>query len=238
MLPHGFGLMRQLFPPSEMGKVWGCFGPVMGLSAGPIVGGTLVDVDLLGSGWRSIFLVNLPIGVAALAVAARYIPADRTDARGARLDLPGVALAGIGTFMLVYPLVQGRELGWPAWVCMMLAGSLPVLAPFAAHQLRRKRAGATPLVEPGIIARRPYVSGVAFALLFFAAMGLSHHRRSDEMSAELLHHFWDLTCGSSSAAQQPGPRSRAAIPPHSRTCAVHRDRSLPLKRPETQNSST
>jgi len=68
MLPQGFGLMKDLFPPSEMGKVWGMFGPVMGLSAvlGPIVGGTLVDVDLLGSGWRSIFLVNLPIGIAVL----------------------------------------------------------------------------------------------------------------------------------------------------------------------------
>ena len=73
--------------------------------------------------------------------------------------------------MLVYPLVQGRELGWPAWTQLMLAGSLVVLALFAVQQFRRKRGGGTPLVEPSIFAKRPYVSGVAFALLFFAAMG-------------------------------------------------------------------
>ena len=173
MLPQGFGLIRDLFPASEMGKVWGMFGPIMGLSAvvGPIVGGTLVDADLLGSGWRSIFAVNLPIGIAAFAIAAKYIPGKPGSARSTRLDLPGVAIAGVATFMLVYPLVQGRELGWPTWVKLLLAGSVPVFALFAAYQLRRKRSGATPLVEPSIFANRSYVSGVAFALFFFGAMG-------------------------------------------------------------------
>jgi MFS family permease len=153
--------------------VWGVFGPVMGLSAviGPIVGGTLVDVDLLGTGWRAIFAVNLPIGLAAAVIAAKYIPAQTAPARSTRLDLGGVALAGIGTLMLVYPLVQGRELGWPMWTKLLLAGSLPVLALFAAYQVRRKRAGRTPLVEPSVFAKRSYVSGIAFAVFFFGAMG-------------------------------------------------------------------
>jgi EmrB/QacA subfamily drug resistance transporter len=173
MLPQGFGLIRELFGPEEMGKVWGAFGPIMGLSAvvGPIVGGTLVDADLLGTGWRSIFAVNLPFGVAALAIAAKYIPARPAGARTTRLDMPGVALAGIGTLMLVYPLVQGRELGWPTWVKLLLAGSLPVLALFAAYQVRRKRSGATPLIEPSLFGKRAYVSGIAFSVFFFGAMG-------------------------------------------------------------------
>jgi EmrB/QacA subfamily drug resistance transporter len=173
MTPQVFGLIRDLFPPSEMGKAWGVFGPVMGLSAviGPIVGGTLVDADLLGTGWRAIFAVNLPIGAAAAVIAARYIPAKPAAARTTRLDLPGVALAGIGTLMLVYPLVQGRELGWPAWTKLLLAGSLPVLALFAAYQIRRKRAGGTPLIEPGVFTKRSYVSGIAFAVFFFGALG-------------------------------------------------------------------
>ena len=64
MTPQVFGLIRDLFPPAEMGKAWGVFGPVMGLSAviGPIVGGTLVDADLFGSGWRAIFVVNCRSG--------------------------------------------------------------------------------------------------------------------------------------------------------------------------------
>jgi EmrB/QacA subfamily drug resistance transporter len=173
MTPQVFGLIRDLFPPAEMGKAWGVFGPVMGLSAviGPIVGGTLVDADLFGSGWRAIFAVNVPIGIAAAVIAARYIPAAPAAARTTRLDLTGVALAGIGTLMLVYPLVQGRELGWPTWVTLVLAGSLPVLALFAVYQVRRKRSGATPLVEPSVFAKRSYVSGIAFSVFFFGAMG-------------------------------------------------------------------
>jgi EmrB/QacA subfamily drug resistance transporter len=173
MTPQVFGLIRDLFPPAEMGKAWGVFGPVMGLSAviGPIVGGTLVDADLFGSGWRSIFAVNVPIGAAAALIAARYIPSAPAASRSTRLDLAGVALAGVGTLMLVYPLVQGRELGWPLWTKLLLAGSLPVLALFAAYQVRRKRAGAAPLVEPSVFAKRSYVSGIAFAVFFFGALG-------------------------------------------------------------------
>jgi EmrB/QacA subfamily drug resistance transporter len=173
MTPQVFGLIRDLFPPSEMGKVWGVFGPVMGLSAviGPIVGGTLVDADLFGTGWRAIFAVNLPIGLAAAVIAAKYIPGQPATARSTRLDLAGVGLAGIGTLMLVYPLVQGRELGWPTWTKLLLAGSLPVLALFAAYQVKRKRAGGTPLVEPSVFTKRSYVSGIAFAVFFFGAMG-------------------------------------------------------------------
>ncbi|MEV5749595.1 DHA2 family efflux MFS transporter permease subunit [Actinoallomurus sp. NPDC052308] len=173
MLPQGFGLIRDLFPPSEMKQAWTAFGPVMGLSAvlGPVIGGTLIHADLFGTGWRMIFLVNVPIGAFALTVAARFLPAAPPAVRSARLDLPGVALAASGIFMLIFPLVQGRELGWPVWSEVLLVASVPVLALFAAYQVRRRRAGATPLIETGVFARRSYASGVLFAIAFTCAMG-------------------------------------------------------------------
>jgi EmrB/QacA subfamily drug resistance transporter len=173
MVPQVFGLIRDLFAPHEMGKAWGILGPVSGLSAvlGPIVAGLLIDADLLGSGWRMIFLVNVPVGAFVLIAGAKYLPAVAPATRSRRLDLVGVALAAAGTLMLVYPLVQGRELDWPLWVLALLAGSLPVLALFARHQVRRQRAGAAPLVEPSVFANRAYVSGVAFAVVFLGAMG-------------------------------------------------------------------
>lgn len=172
MVPQGFGLIRDLFPPGEMAKAWAVFGPIMGLSAviGPIVGGTLVDADLFGTGWRSIFLVNLPVGVFTLFVASRFLPATPATARSSRLDLPGTMLAATGTFLLIYPLVQGREQGWPTWMKAMLAASVVVLAVFGRYQVRRKRAGSTPIVEPSLFTRRSYVAGVLFALVFFAAL--------------------------------------------------------------------
>jgi EmrB/QacA subfamily drug resistance transporter len=173
MVPQVFGLIRDLFRPDEMAKAFGILGPACGLSAilGPVVAGLLIDADLFGSGWRMIFLVNLPVGAFVLVAGTRFLPDVAPSARSRRLDLPGVALATAGAFMLVYPLVQGRELGWPTWSVLLMAGALPVFAAFGRHQARRRRSGATPLIEPSIFAKRSYVSGVAFALVFLGAMG-------------------------------------------------------------------
>ncbi|HEV2779560.1 MAG TPA: MFS transporter [Actinophytocola sp.] len=173
MIPQGFGLIRDLFPPAEMVKAWGVFGPIMGLSAmlGPIIGGGLVDADILGTGWRAIFLINLPIGAFAFVVAAKFLPAAAPGAGPRRLDLGGVLLAAAGTFLLIYPLVQGRELGWPAWTAVMLAAAVAVLAVFGWYQVRRKRTGRSQLIETSVFGRKSYVSGVLFAVIFFAAMG-------------------------------------------------------------------
>ena len=173
MLPQTFGLLRDLFPPDEMAKVWGVFGPVMGLSAllGPILSGVIIDADLLGTGWRAIFLLNLPVGVLALTLGARFLPRVSAAMRGARLDLGGIVFAAAGVFLLVFPLVQGRELGWPLWTKLSLAASVPVLAAFGAYQLRRKCAGRATLVEPSVFRNRSYASGIVVAVAFTAAMG-------------------------------------------------------------------
>src|SRR5215472_3868919 len=182
MLPQVFGLISDLFEAHEMGKAFAVFSPVMGLSAmlGPIVSGGLIGLNLFGTGWRMIFLVNVPVGLAALAAGARFLPSvlprangarGARGARGGRLDLPGAALAGVAMFLLVFPLVQGHELGWPGWLLGMLGASAAVLAGFGWYQVRRKRAGGTPLIEPGIFANRGYASGIAFSIAFISSMG-------------------------------------------------------------------
>jgi len=173
MLPQVFGLISDLFEAHEMGKAFAVFSPVMGLSAmlGPIVSGGLIGLDLFGTGWRMIFLVNVPVGLAAFAAGAFFLPAVPPRAAGTRLDLPGAALAGVAMFLLVFPLVQGHELGWPGWLLGMLGASAAVLAGFGWYQVRRKRAGRTPLIEPGIFANRGYASGIGFSLAFISSMG-------------------------------------------------------------------
>jgi EmrB/QacA subfamily drug resistance transporter len=173
MLPQVFGLMRDLFEPKDMGKAFSVFGPVMGLSAmiGPIVAGGLIALNLFGTGWRMIFLVNVPIGAFAVIAGAKFLPSSAATQPRARLDLTGTLLAGVAMCLLVFPLVQGHQLGWPLWLDALLAASIPVSGLFAAHQLHRKRAGATPLVEPSIFTNRPYVAGLAFSLVFIGSMG-------------------------------------------------------------------
>jgi MFS family permease len=194
MLPQVFGLIRDLFEAHEMGRAFGVYGPVMGLSAmlGPIAAGGLIGADVAGTGWRMIFLVNVPVGLVALVLGARMLPADADADAGAgaagagaagagaagaggagrgRLDLAGAALAAVAMFGLVFPLVQGHALGWPAWLYAMLAASVLVLAWFAVHQIRRQRAGRTPLVEPSIFRHRSYRAGIVFSIVFVGSLG-------------------------------------------------------------------
>lgn len=173
MVPQAFGLIRDLFPPAEIGKAFAALGPVIGLStvAGPVIAGSLVKLDAFGSGWRSLFLINLPIGAFALVAGLKALPAQAADQpRHGRLDVLGTLIAGTGMFLLVYPLVQGRELGWPGWVFGMLAGSVAVLSIFVAQQLKRSRSGRTPLVELSVLAKRSYASGVVFVIVFFGSI--------------------------------------------------------------------
>jgi len=180
MLPQVFGLIRDLFAAHEMGKAFGVYGPVMGLSAmlGPIVSGGLISANVFGTGWRMIFAVNVPVGLVALLVGARVLPAGLAGsggvsgrARRGQLDLPGAALAGLAMFGLVFPLAQGRSLGWPAWSFAMMAASVLALAGFAWYQVRRRRSGRTPLVEPSIFRNRPYSAGIVFSIVFTGSLG-------------------------------------------------------------------
>ncbi|MBL1075582.1 MFS transporter [Nocardia sp. 2] len=171
MVPQCFGLIRDLFG-REFGKAYAAFGPLIGIAtiAGPIVAGLLVDADVLGTGWRSIFLMNLPLGLVALALGAWILPAA-SPLPGLKLDLRGAIVAGTGMALLLYPLVEGRELGWPWWSIAMLIASIPVLGAFAADQSRRNRAGRVALVDLGVFAKRSYTSGIVFVTVFFGGIG-------------------------------------------------------------------
>jgi MFS family permease len=104
------------FPPRERAGAFGMFGATIGLATitGPLVGGLLINADLLGLQWRPIFLVNVPIGIAALLAAARFLQESKAP-DALRLDPVGVVVVTAGLLLLVYPLVQGRDLDWPPW---------------------------------------------------------------------------------------------------------------------------
>lgn len=171
MIPQGLGVIREVFPPEEMPKAFGLFGPVMGSAAllGPIVGGGLVSLNLFGDAWRPVFLVNVPLGVLAIVGAARLLP--RGGRRHAdRLDVVGAALAALGSLAIVYPLIQGRALGWPAWTYVSMGGSVVLFVLFGLHLRRRLRNGHDPLVLPSIFARRGYSAGALVLMLYFGGM--------------------------------------------------------------------
>ncbi|MEU2425606.1 MFS transporter [Streptomyces sp. NPDC007851] len=164
IIPQTVGLIKAMFTGDEMSRALGSIGPVMGLAAvsGPVLGGVLTHADLFGSSWRATFLVNVPVGLAVLALSPRILE-NRAPHRPA-LDWPGTALAAAGTGLLVHPLIGANLTELPPRDWAMLAAGLLTLAAFAVRQ-RRTRA---PLLEPTLFARRGFPPALATSTTFFA----------------------------------------------------------------------
>jgi EmrB/QacA subfamily drug resistance transporter len=166
LIPQGLGVIKNVFPPKEMGGAFAAFGPVMGLAAiaGPILAGWLVTADLLGTGWRMIFLINVPLGLVGLAGALRFMPESKA-VNPVRLDPLGVVLISTASLCLIYPLVQGRELGWPLWTFLLMAAGIALLGVFAGAE---RRSHGSPMIAPSLLRNRAYTSGLLVGLAFFA----------------------------------------------------------------------
>jgi EmrB/QacA subfamily drug resistance transporter len=172
MLPQGFGILREVFPADERQSAFAIFGPVIGFSSvlGPIIGGALINWNLFGSGWRLVFLVNVPLGLAAIVGGIKLLPVSLPD-RDTKLDWLGTGLVSAFAVLLVYPLIQGRAYGWPWWTYASMALSVAFLLAFAWQQKWRERRKVAPLVTTSIFSHRGYSAGLIFAMLFFSGFG-------------------------------------------------------------------
>jgi EmrB/QacA subfamily drug resistance transporter len=167
MAPQVISLMQVMYKPHERAAVMGLFGALGGLAAslGPIVGGLLIEWNIAGLDWRPIFLMNVPIGVFAVVAGVRFLPEGRSP-HPLRLDLLGTVLVVVALALLVFPLIQGRELDWPGWVFGMMAASLPVFAVFWVWQLRKQRRDRSPLVIPAIFRISSFRTGLLVNVVF------------------------------------------------------------------------
>ncbi|MFC4588381.1 MFS transporter [Sphaerisporangium corydalis] len=171
MLPQGLGMIKEMFPPKEMQAAFGMFGPIMGLSSvgGPILAGWLIDADFFGTGWRMIFLINLPLGILAVLAGLRFLPESRSP-HPLKLDFTGMFLISLAGLLIVFPLVQGREYDWPLWSFLMMGASVVVFAVFGWFEARKNRNGGDPLVVPSLFRKRAFTGGLVTGLVFFSGM--------------------------------------------------------------------
>ncbi len=166
MTPQVLAIIQVTFAPEERSRALGIYGAVFGFAAmaGQVVGGLIVRADLFGLAWRPVFLVNVPIGIATF-VAATVLLAESHSTTAPRLDLGGVCLLTAGLFLLVYPLVAGREAGWPAWAWLCLLASVPVLIVFVAFERWTTARGGSPLVALRLFGQRAFAAGLVIYLL-------------------------------------------------------------------------
>jgi EmrB/QacA subfamily drug resistance transporter len=169
LLPQGFGLIRQAFPPEEFGKAFAVFGPVFGLGGilGPVVGGFIIQSNLFNIGWRNVFLVNIPIGIVATALAWRMLPRQSGD-RAVSVDFISVFLVAGASGLLVLPLIQGQQAGWPLWTWLSFGVAAVGLVGFYLRNRQVAASGRAPLVDPTIFNYRSYTTGLGGLFLFFA----------------------------------------------------------------------
>jgi len=161
MVPQLLSTLQALYTPRERAAMLGLIGGVSGLSAviGPVLGGWLVSADAFGMGWRSIFLINVPVGVALVVAALRWVPETRSE-HPLRLDLVGLVLATTGLLGVVYALVEGRQQDWATWVWAVGGAGLVVLAGFVVQQVAQERATGSALLPMRLFSDRGFSAGL------------------------------------------------------------------------------
>ena len=172
MIPQVLSIIQVLFAPKERAGVFGALGAISGLAAvaGPLVGGILVTQNAFDLGWRSVFIINVPVGIALFITAAFCIPESRATQR-VRLDVLGVILISAVLLLLVFGLIEGRALGWPIGIWIMMGASPVLLAVFIWYQSRRDKKTGSALVPPSLFHSRGYSAGALTQLSFSASIG-------------------------------------------------------------------
>lgn len=190
MYPQVMSLIRVTFSDErERATAFAALGIALGLSAiaGQVLGGVLVDINPWGLAWRSVFLINVPVGLITMVAAMRLIAESRAS-MAHRLDLAGVLLSTVGLGLLLYALIDARRAGWPTATFVMLAVAACVLVLFVLHQRWRSASGrGAPLVDIALLSNRTFAIGIVMALVvhativgfpfllaFLLQLGLSH----------------------------------------------------------------
>jgi EmrB/QacA subfamily drug resistance transporter len=173
LTPQVLAIIRVTFAPQERAFAIGLYGTSMGFASivAQVVGGSLVSLDLFGWSWRPIFLINVPIGLLAIGTGAWVLRESRMERRPS-LDLAGVGLVSLALVLLIFPLVEGREAGWPTWSFGMLAASMPVLVGFICYERLVVRRGRAPLVALHLFRVRAIAFGLVVSVVFFAGLGV------------------------------------------------------------------
>jgi EmrB/QacA subfamily drug resistance transporter len=170
VMPQVLAILGVTYRGPDYVRAMSFYGMALGLAAvgGQLVGGALVDADVAGLGWRSCFLLNVPIGLVALALAPRLVPESRAERRK-RIDVLGAAIVAVGLTAILLPLIEGRDFGWPAWTLASLAAAPVLLSAFVLRQRRLADSGGDPLLDLALFRERGFSAGIATQLFLATA---------------------------------------------------------------------
>ena len=171
MAPQAMALIPTLFPPKERGSAFSFFALAAGLASvsGPIVGGLLIEGNILDLDWRPIFLVNVPLGIATVILALRLVP-NAPGNRTIGIDYIGILLAGAALFCVLLPLVEAPGIGWKVWMWPFVL-TAPLLAfGFVRWEITRAARGRSQLVPVTLMRKKSFLLGAGLVGLLFSGV--------------------------------------------------------------------
>jgi EmrB/QacA subfamily drug resistance transporter len=171
MIPQVLATFRAIFAGKERGQVFGMYGAILGFASafGLILGGLLTSADLFGWSWRTVFLINVPIALVTLLAGIRIVPETRDRSAG-RPDVVGAALLTAALVAIVYPLLEGRSLGWLSWIWLVFAAGLAIVAALWIIEERRQHTRVAPLLRTRLFRIPAYSAGLTVQLAFAAGL--------------------------------------------------------------------
>ncbi|MEU8155592.1 MFS transporter [Micromonospora sp. NPDC048986] len=171
MVPQVMSVVVILFHNAERAKAFALYGVTLSLAnvSGPLLGALFTEYSVFNLGWRAIFYVNVPIGVLTLLGALRWLPESRSETP-LRVDVAGIVLISLASFALMFPVIQGREAGWPIGMIVLVVAAVPLLWAFGMVQRRRDSRDGSALVPPDLVRQRSFVVGLIVLLIVFSAL--------------------------------------------------------------------
>jgi MFS family permease len=175
--PQTLAIIGTAFQGAKRARAFTAYALAMGLAAvfGQLIGGVLIHMNFSGLGWRSCFLINVPVGAVALTLVPRAVPESRGDQKRAegrtRLDLPGVALISAALVATVLPLIQGQSQGWPLWTWLSFGAALVLFGVFGWYQGRLAAAAKSPLIDPELFRTKGFTRGIVAQIVFWTGQG-------------------------------------------------------------------
>ena len=175
MMPQIMSVIQVRFDGAARARALSAYTAVLssGFVAGQVIGGVLVTANLFGEAWRPVFLINVPIGLAVLALVPRAVPRDvpGRGASGRRLDLTGLAVAVPAVFLVVLPLMLGHQENWPSWVFACIALGLVLSVVFVGVERRIADRGGDPLLNLAVLRAPGLVPGLAAVAVLMITYG-------------------------------------------------------------------
>lgn len=171
MTPQVLSIAQTIFPPHERSVAFSLFGLSAGLASviGPVLGGLIIAGDIGGLAWRPIFLMNVPVGILAFLLGLKFIPTIPGNP-GMKNDFGGIVIVSAAMFLLVFPLIEGRNYEWASWCFAMMGSALLLFAVFAYWERRQSQTDKPQLLPLALMKNRNFMIGAFMSLAFFSAM--------------------------------------------------------------------